>query len=64
MRSLIVKIGMAALGAAVVLVAGSMKTYPENAKMAALIVLVIGVFLAILDERLLLQERQERSREK
>ncbi len=52
MKRLAAKIGIAILGGLAVLVLGGMKTYPENAKMAALLVGVLGIFLAILDERL------------
>ena len=64
MKSLLTKIGIAVAGAAIVLVAGSAKTYPESAKMAALIVLVLGIFLAILDERLLREGHPKRKKER
>lgn len=56
MKSMLIKFAIALLGGAIVLVAGSMKSYPENAKMAALLVFVLGVFMATVDEKLMQKE--------
>lgn len=63
MKGLLIKLGIALFGAIVTLIAGSMKTYTESAKMAALLVFVLATFLAILDEKLMREEHQRHKKQ-